>query len=87
MSHYIKFSCVYCGQHIECDPSLHGRQFHCPGCKQKIVVPPRAAPQSGHAVQSVNDTWDTEIPDPNTETPTRYLWRKDAPPDSPGARV
>ena len=34
MKNYIKFTCVYCGQHIECEPEFSGRQFHCPACKQ-----------------------------------------------------
>jgi DNA-directed RNA polymerase subunit RPC12/RpoP len=87
MTNYIKFSCVYCGQHIECDSKQHGRQFHCPACKQKIVVPPLAAPQSGRALPLSSETWDTQVPDPDTETPTRYLWRKETPPNPPDARV
>jgi len=77
---YMKFSCVYCGQHIECDSKLRGRQFHCPACKQKIVVPPPDSSNSGKPVGPVNATWDTSVPTPQTETPTRYLWRKQAPP-------
>jgi DNA-directed RNA polymerase subunit RPC12/RpoP len=75
MNNYLKFACVYCGQHIECKPELSGRQFHCPACHQRLVVPPALEKQAHGAANSMNATWATQVPDPNVETPTRYLYR------------
>jgi len=75
MKNYLKFSCVYCGQHIECEPTFQGRQFHCPACRQRIVVPPRVEQKSARPVPPANETWDTTIPAVDVETPTRYLKR------------
>ena len=36
---YFKFACVYCGQHIECETTLSGRQIKCPACGNRIVIP------------------------------------------------
>ena len=77
MKNYHKFSCVYCGQHIECEPALVGRQFHCPSCKQRIVVPPSSSHKSARPAAPVNATWDTTIPTPGAETPTRYDRREE----------
>jgi hypothetical protein len=71
MKDYIKFACVYCGQHIECGPEFSGRQFHCPACKQRLAVPPPDGSQATRPPASVNQTWDTQVPDPGVETPTR----------------
>jgi len=78
MSNYIKFACVYCGQHIECKPELSGRQFHCPACNQRLVVPRPLESKVRNAADLMNATWDTQVPDPNVETPTRYLPRNPA---------
>jgi len=75
MNNYIKFACVYCGQHIESKPELSGRQFHCPACHQRLVVPPPPEMGAPGAADSIHATWDTQVPDPNVETPTRYLYR------------
>jgi DNA-directed RNA polymerase subunit RPC12/RpoP len=72
MKNYIKFACVYCGQHVECGPEFSGRQFHCPACRQRLVVPPPDGSQATRPPASVNQTWDTQVPDPRVETPTRY---------------
>jgi len=79
MKNYIKFACVYCGQRIECKPELSGRQFHCPACHQRLVVPPVTEREARDITNSINATWDTQVPDPNVETPTRYLYRNPAP--------
>jgi DNA-directed RNA polymerase subunit RPC12/RpoP len=39
----IKFSCPFCGQNVQCDPSQTGMQIHCPTCKEAITVPPTPA--------------------------------------------
>lgn len=75
---YMKFSCVYCGQHIECDTMLRGRQFHCPSCKLKIVVPPPDTFRTGRAMAPVNETWDTLVPEPQAEAPAGDFWLKDS---------
>ncbi len=73
MKDYIRFACVYCGQHIECEAEFSGRQFHCPACKQRLVVPPPAPDRAARPPASANETWDTQVPEPRVETPTRYL--------------
>ena len=87
MKDYIRFSCVYCGQHMECDPRLCGRQFHCPACRQRIVVPPPAGRQNRSLEGASNATWDSQVPAPAVETPTRYLNRNHARPAAAGRNV
>lgn len=68
----LKFNCIYCGQHMECDPRFSGRQILCPACLHRLVIPtPRGG---GPARQSlpIPHTWDTDVPLPRLEIPTRY---------------
>jgi DNA-directed RNA polymerase subunit RPC12/RpoP len=65
MSVYFKFACIYCGQHIECDDNLSGRQTKCPGCQNRIVVPRPANGQVAIAPPP-RFTWDTVVPVPET---------------------
>ena len=44
MKTYMKFSCIYCGQHLECETRFCGRQTLCPACLHRTVIPgPRTA--------------------------------------------
>jgi hypothetical protein len=72
MNAYFKFACLYCGQRIECKPRLCGRQIQCPACLQRIVIPLTPEQKAdGRAVVSPG-TWDSSVPKPSVETPTRY---------------
>jgi DNA-directed RNA polymerase subunit RPC12/RpoP len=69
---YLKFNCIYCGQHMECDPRFSGRQILCPGCLHRIVIP---TPRGGTPVRQAlfaTQTWDTHVPLPSVEIPTRH---------------
>src|SRR4051812_8342862 len=35
----LKFTCLSCGQHIQCDPAHAGENVPCPGCAVLIRVP------------------------------------------------
>jgi hypothetical protein len=39
MNDQIKFSCLSCGQHIECDVTESGRSMLCPSCGANLTVP------------------------------------------------
>jgi uncharacterized protein DUF4190 len=39
MNDQIKFSCLSCGQHIECDVTETGRSMLCPSCGANLTVP------------------------------------------------
>ena len=39
MNDQIKFSCLACGQHIECDVTESGRSMLCPNCHANLTVP------------------------------------------------
>lgn len=39
MNDQIKFSCLSCGQHIECDVTESGRPMLCPNCGANLTVP------------------------------------------------
>ena len=72
MNTYFKFACIYCGQHMECSPRLGGSQILCPACGHRIVIPiPRQHPAARQPVAGW-DKWDTSVPMPQLETPTRY---------------
>jgi DNA-directed RNA polymerase subunit RPC12/RpoP len=72
MNTYMKFACIYCGQHMECTPRLCGCHILCPACGHRIVIPvPRARPTTSQPVP-VRDAWDTWVPMPLVEIPTRY---------------
>lgn len=70
---YLEFSSVYGGQHLESKPELCGRQFRCPSCRQRLVVPPPPGQRVGSAVGRSRATGDTQVPQPDVETPTRYI--------------
>ena len=74
---YLKFNCIYCGQHMECAPRLAGRQFLCPACQHRIVIP---APRGGtiRTVRLAAHTWDKFLPSPDVEIPTRHRCRTPA---------
>ena len=64
MKTYFKFACVYCGQHIECESGLSGRQIKCPACQNRIVIP---SPEKGKPARKqplTKFTWDTFVPLP-----------------------
>jgi len=72
MKTYMKFACIYCGQHMECKPRLCGCQILCPACDHRIVIPvPLARTTTSHPLP-VQDAWATSVPMPLVEIPTRY---------------
>jgi DNA-directed RNA polymerase subunit RPC12/RpoP len=67
METLFKFSCIYCGQHIECETTLSGRQIKCPACDKRIVIP---APERGKPVRKeplTKFTWDTVVQTPEVQ--------------------
>jgi hypothetical protein len=68
MKTYMKFACIYCGQHMECKPRLCGCQILCPACSHRIVIPRPMTSQPA----PVQDAWATSVPMPLVEIPTRY---------------
>ena len=64
-----KFACVYCGQHIECETGLSGRQIKCPACQVRLVVPAEAKGQSARTQPLTKFTWDTVVPVPEVKDP------------------
>ena len=36
-----KFTCIHCGQDIECDELWSGHQIQCPTCQKELTVPPK----------------------------------------------
>jgi DNA-directed RNA polymerase subunit RPC12/RpoP len=69
MNTYFKFACIYCGQHLECETSLSGRQMKCPACHNRIVVPAQEKGQPARREPLTKFTWDTIIPTPGVEAP------------------
>ena len=72
MNTYMKFACIYCGQHMECKPRLCGCQILCPACSHRIVIPVPLARAMTSQPAPVRDAWDTSVPMPLVEIPTRY---------------
>jgi len=72
MKAYLKFNCVYCGQHMECEPHLSGRQIRCPSCQHRIVIPATQKHPAANQPLPLRDTWETCLPIPVVEVPTRY---------------
>lgn len=69
---FLKFNCLYCGQHMECDPRFAGRQILCPACLHRLVIPkPRGGGPARQALFAP-ETWDTDVPLPRFEIPTRH---------------
>lgn len=75
MKNFLKFNCLYCGQHMECETRFSGRQIKCPVCEHKMVIPPTRKLQRGLAQFDSAHTWDVMVPRPDLTTPTRYLER------------
>ena len=67
MKTYFKFACVYCGQHIECETGLSGRQTKCPACQNRIVVPAGEKGQPAKKGPLTKFTWDTVVPLPEVK--------------------
>ena len=67
MKTHFKFSCVYCGQHIECETGLSGRQIKCPACKARIVIPAEEKGQPARKQPMTKFTWDTIVPIPDAK--------------------
>jgi DNA-directed RNA polymerase subunit RPC12/RpoP len=72
MKTYMKFACIYCGQHMECKPRLSGFQILCPACGHRIVIPVHQARPMTSQPPPVRDAWDTSVPMPLVAIPTRY---------------
>ena len=72
MNTYMKFACIYCGQHMECKPRFCGCQILCPACTHRIVIPVHPARPTTSQPAPVRDAWDTSVPMPLVEIPTRY---------------
>ncbi len=62
-----KFACVYCGQHIECETGLSGRQIKCPACHSRIVIPAEEKGKPARKEPLTKFTWDTVVPTPKVE--------------------
>ncbi len=65
-----KFSCPFCGQHLQCDEQLAGRQITCPACHHLMTIPPSPAQaaQGNYAPES-GMTWATFVPTPKEVQP------------------
>jgi len=72
MKTYFTFSCIYCGQHVECEPRLCGRHLRCPRCLHRIAIPLVAQQKPTGQVFKSPPTWDAWVPEPSVEIPTRY---------------
>ena len=72
MKTYFKFACIYCGQHMECAPRFRGCQILCPACGHRIVIPIPRQHLTARQLAPGWDRWDTRVPMPLLETPTRY---------------
>ena len=72
MNSYMKFARIYCGLHMECKPRLCGCQILCPACEHRIVIPVPLARAMTSQPLPVRDVWDTSVPMPLVEIPTRY---------------
>jgi len=69
MKSYFKFACIYCGQHLECDTGLSGRQTKCPACHNRIVIPAEAKGQAPRNAPLTKFKWDTVVPEPDLQDP------------------
>jgi len=67
MKTYFKFVCVYCGQHLECEHGLSGRQIRCPTCKNRIVIPSETKGQPARKKPLTKFTWDTVVEVPKVK--------------------
>ena len=46
--------------------------MQCPACLHKIAIPPTPEQRAAGRVLQSSDTWDTCVPKPSIEIPTRY---------------
>jgi DNA-directed RNA polymerase subunit RPC12/RpoP len=69
MKTYFKFACIYCGQHIECESGLSGRQIKCPACRSRIVIPAEQKGRPARKQPMTKFTWDTVVPTPEIKNP------------------
>jgi DNA-directed RNA polymerase subunit RPC12/RpoP len=76
METHLKFTCIYCGQHMECEPRFSGRQILCPACLHRIVIPTAFGGKPPIQPVLARYTWDTHVPLPLVEIPTRYRLRE-----------
>lgn len=72
MNTLLKFACIYCGQRMECEPRLRGRQLLCPACQHRIAIPTTQVYQPAGSLLPTKDTWDTWVPMPIVEIPGFY---------------
>jgi DNA-directed RNA polymerase subunit RPC12/RpoP len=65
MKTYFKFACIICGQHLECETALSGRQIRCPACHSRIVIPNDAMRHSLNRPPLMQFAWDAvvEVPE------------------------
>ncbi|MGA2244349.1 MAG: hypothetical protein ABSH48_05055 [Verrucomicrobiota bacterium] len=84
INRYMKFGCIYCGQRMECALRLAGRQFLCPSCQHRIVIPTPGGSNPEWRALPVAQTWDEFVPLPAIEIPTRNRGHK--PPNGELAR-
>jgi DNA-directed RNA polymerase subunit RPC12/RpoP len=68
---YIKFNCIFCGQHMEAESRFALRQLQCPACNGRIVIPAPGKLRAGQRLQQA-ETWDTLVPLAEVSLPTRY---------------
>jgi DNA-directed RNA polymerase subunit RPC12/RpoP len=68
---YIKFHCIYCGQHMEAETRFALRQLQCPACNARIAIPAAVKAKAGQRLQPP-ETWDTLVPHPEVSLPTRH---------------
>ena len=74
MKTHFKFNCIYCGQHMECDPELCGRQICCPSCLHRIVIPTMICLRPSKTQPLPRwPHWDTWVPVPEIEFPAAMI--------------
>jgi hypothetical protein len=67
MSEY-KFACPHCGQHLQCDEQLSGREIQCPNCHHLLHIPPVPGKTAQYSPES-GKTWATFVPDGKVPSP------------------
>jgi hypothetical protein len=78
-----KFGCPKCGQHLQCDERLAGRQIECPGCHYVIRIPPAPGKTAQYQAES-GMTWATFIGSGKADKVEGLsIGRKDKPPKAP----
>lgn len=64
-----KFQCPQCGQKIQLDERLSGKQLTCPSCQVLLRVPPVPGKTADYRPET-GKTWDTFVP-PASKTPPK----------------